>query len=69
MARLWFSRNPVIVPSRLKMKLIEAGLSLFLDKLGDRLVIFLMDRHERLVPDIMEWQLTQCDINKDSQSQ
>ena len=27
--------------------------------------MFLMDRHERLVPDIMEWQLTQCDINKD----
>jgi hypothetical protein len=24
-----------------------------------------MDRHERLVPDIMEWELAQCDINKD----
>ena len=24
-----------------------------------------MDKHERLVPDIMEWYLTECDINKD----
>ena len=24
-----------------------------------------MDKHERLVPDIMNWELTECDINKD----
>ena len=24
-----------------------------------------MDRHERIVPDITQWELTQCDINKD----
>lgn len=24
-----------------------------------------MDRHERIVPDIMEWELTECNINKD----
>jgi hypothetical protein len=28
-------------------------------------VTFLMDTHERMVPEILEWALTQCDINKD----
>ena len=31
----------------------------------DRLVTFLADKHERIVPGILEWELTQCDINKD----
>ena len=31
----------------------------------DRLIILLRDEHERIVPDIMDWQITQCDINKD----
>ena len=26
---------------------------------------FLADTHERIVPGILEWELTQCDINKD----
>jgi hypothetical protein len=25
-----------------------------------------MDSHERLVPNVMEWELTECDINKDT---
>jgi hypothetical protein len=25
----------------------------------------LLYKHERIVPDIMEWSLTECDINKD----
>jgi hypothetical protein len=25
-----------------------------------------MDSHERLVPEIMHWELTECDINKDT---
>jgi hypothetical protein len=33
----------------------------------DRLVTFLADTHERIIPDIMEWELTQCDINRDVQ--
>jgi hypothetical protein len=37
----------------------------FLGAVRDRLVVFLHDRHERVVPDIMQWYLTQCDINKD----
>jgi hypothetical protein len=36
----------------------------FLGAVRDRLVVFLHDRHERVVPDIMQWYLTQCDINK-----
>jgi len=31
----------------------------------DRLVMFLADIRERIVPDITEWELAQCDINKD----
>jgi hypothetical protein len=37
----------------------------FLGQVKDRLVTFLMDKYERIVPDIMEWYLIQCDINKD----
>jgi hypothetical protein len=37
----------------------------FLGAVRDRLVVFLHDRHERAVPGIMQWYLTQCDINKD----
>ena len=31
----------------------------------DRLIMFLTDRHERIVPPVMDWWLTECDINKD----
>jgi hypothetical protein len=37
----------------------------FFGQVRDRLVVFLMDRHERIVPGIMEWNITECDINKD----
>ena len=37
----------------------------FLGQVRDRLVVFLQDRHERIVPDIMQWELKQCDINRD----
>jgi len=37
----------------------------FFGQLRDRLIAFLNDPHERMVPDIMEWYLTECDINKD----
>jgi hypothetical protein len=37
----------------------------FLGSVRDRLVVYLCDRHERAVPDIMQWHLTECDINKD----
>jgi hypothetical protein len=31
----------------------------------DRLIVLLCDKHERLVPDIMDWHITEADINKD----
>ena len=37
----------------------------FFGQVRDRLVTFLMDRRERIVPNILGWELTQCDINKD----
>jgi hypothetical protein len=37
----------------------------FLGQIRDRLIVLLCDKHERLVPDIMKWQITECDINKD----
>ena len=37
----------------------------FLGQVRDRLVVFLQDRHERIVPEIMYWELKQCDINRD----
>jgi hypothetical protein len=29
------------------------------------LICLLQDKHERLVPDVLEWLLTKCDINRD----
>ena len=37
----------------------------FLGQVRDRLVLFVADKHERVVPGIMDWELTQCDLNKD----
>ncbi len=42
-----------------------ANLVAFLGAARDRLVVFLHDRHERVVPGIMQWYLTQCEINRD----
>ena len=39
----------------------------FFGQIRDRLITFLDDRHERIVPGIMEWVLTQWDVNKDVQ--
>ena len=37
----------------------------FLGQVRDRMVIWLSDLHETIVPSIMEWHLLQCDINRD----
>jgi hypothetical protein len=52
-------------PFKLEDEIDRSRLMAFFGQMRDRLITFLMDRHERLVPDIMEWELTQCDINKD----
>jgi hypothetical protein len=55
------SRNPL----KLETEIDRSRLMAFFGQVRDRLIVFLMDSHERIVPDIMEWELTQCDINKD----
>lgn len=72
-ARYRFYANGTVVvtaessnfPFRLENESDFSSLMAFLGQLRDRLVLFLADKHERMVPDIMGWELTQCDINKD----
>jgi hypothetical protein len=52
-------------PFKIEDELDRSRLMAFFGQLRDRLVILLKDEHERVVPDIMEWHLTQFDINKD----
>ena len=65
MESLWRSSNLVTIHSNLNAMLISSRLSAFLGQVRDRLVVFLQDRHERIVPEITEWELKQCDINRD----
>jgi hypothetical protein len=37
----------------------------FFGQIRSGLIDLLHDKHERIVPDVLEWELTQCDINKD----
>jgi hypothetical protein len=52
-------------PFRLEDEVDRSRLLAFFGQVRDRLITVLADRHERLVPDVLEWELTQCDINKD----
>jgi hypothetical protein len=52
-------------PLKLEDEVDLSRLFVFFGQVKDRLVAFLMDKHERLVPDILDWELTQCDVNKD----
>ncbi|MGH9986178.1 MAG: hypothetical protein ACRD8W_19725 [Nitrososphaeraceae archaeon] len=52
-------------PFRLESDDDLGHLMAFLGAVRDRLVVFLHDRHERAVPDIVQWHLTECDINRD----
>ena len=52
-------------PHKLETEEDRSRLIAFFGQIRDRLVILLCDKHERLVPDIMDWQLTEADINKD----
>jgi hypothetical protein len=52
-------------PLKLEDEVDLSRLFVFFGQVRDRLVAFLMDKHERFVPDILDWELTQCDINKD----
>jgi hypothetical protein len=53
-------------PFKLENEPDHSILLAFLGQLRDRLLILLGDKEEeKLVPNIMEWGLTECDINKD----
>jgi hypothetical protein len=52
-------------PFRLSDQADRARLHVFFGQIRDRMITFLVDMHERIVPDIMEWYVTECDINKD----
>ncbi len=52
-------------PFKLKTEIDRSRIHVFLGQLRDRLITFLNDPHERNVPDVMEWFLTECDISRD----
>jgi hypothetical protein len=52
-------------PFKLQDEADLSSLIAFFGQVRDRLVTFLADKHERIVPGLLEWELTQCDINKD----
>ena len=52
-------------PFKLETELDRSHILVFFGQLRDRLIGFLNDPHERIVPDIIEWYLTECDINRD----
>jgi hypothetical protein len=52
-------------PLKLEDEVDRSRIIAFFGQVRDRLITFLMDIHERIVPDIMEWELTEFDINKD----
>jgi hypothetical protein len=54
-------------PFKLEDETDLSRLMAYFGQVRDRLVTFLADSHERIVPDIMHWEMTQCDINKDVQ--
>ena len=57
------SKNPL----PLETEFDYSNFMAFLGQVRDRLILFLADKHERIVPGIMSWEITQCDINRDVQ--
>jgi hypothetical protein len=52
-------------PYKLESEIDRSRIIAFFGQVRDRLIILLRDERERIVPDIMDWQMTECDINKD----
>jgi len=55
------SNNPFKLEDECDVSILYA----FLGQVRDRLLYLMTDPHERIVPPIMKWILTGCDINKD----
>jgi len=52
-------------PFRLETEIDRSMIIAFFGQVRDRLIILLRDERERIVPEIMDWQITECDINRD----
>jgi hypothetical protein len=52
-------------PFKIEDDVDRGRLMAFFGQVKDRLALFLMDKRERVVPDVMLWELTQFDINRD----
>jgi len=52
-------------PFKLETEIDRSRIIAFFGQVRDRLIILLKDERERTVPDIMDWHMTECDINKD----
>jgi hypothetical protein len=52
-------------PFKLETEIDRSRIIAFFGQVRDRLIILLRDERERIVPDIMEWHITECDINRD----
>lgn len=52
-------------PFKLETEYDRVDLLTFFGQVRDRLIFIISDIHERLVSKILEWELIQCDINKD----
>ena len=52
-------------PYKLETEEDRSRILAFFGQLRSGLIGVLCDKHERIVPDILEWELTECDINKD----
>jgi hypothetical protein len=52
-------------PYRLQTEEDRSHILVFLGQLRQALKSILSDSHERFVPNVLEWEVTECDINKD----
>jgi hypothetical protein len=52
-------------PFKLQTEDDRSRMLVFFGQVRDRIITLLADIHERIVPDIIEWYVTECDVNKD----
>ena len=52
-------------PYKLETEEDRSRILAFFGQLRSGLIGLLCDKHERIVPDLLQWELTECDINKD----
>jgi hypothetical protein len=52
-------------PYKLETEEDRSRILAFFGQLRSGLIGLLCDKHERIVPDILQWEITECDINKD----